>query len=115
MNGRSLYEVPLSLMIPKFIDNVVVLGRNASFDVVAHGSARTVPVLMSMAQGAVHAIDYALTNNLNLREVRDNHMQEVHKLMKEDGKMYMPDMPPNPYEGHFAEKVYKTFKNKRSA
>lgn len=107
MNGNSIYEIPLSSMLPKNIENVVVLGRNASFDVVAHGSARTVPVLMNIAQGAVHAVDYALDNNMNLRDVRDNHMDEVHKEMKEVGKMKFSDMPKNPYEGHYAEKYIK--------
>ncbi|MDU6249972.1 MAG: FAD-dependent oxidoreductase, partial [Paeniclostridium sordellii] len=107
MNGNSIYEIPLSSMLPKNIENVVVLGRNASFDVVAHGSARTVPVLMNIAQGAVHAVDYALDNNMNLRNVRDNHMDEVHKEMKEVGKMKFWDMPKNPYEGHYAEKYIK--------
>ena len=107
MNGNSIYEIPLSTMLPKNIDNVVVLGRCASFDIVAHGSARTVPVLMSMAQGAVHAVDYALTNDLTLREVRDNHMTEVHKEMKNLGKMKFPKMPQNPYKGHYAEEDIK--------
>lgn len=107
MNGNSIYEIPLSAMLPKNIENVVVLGRNASFDIVAHGSARTVPVLMNIAQGAVHAVDYAITNNMNLRNVRDNHMDKVHKEMQEVGNMKFPDMPKNPYEGHYAEKYIK--------
>lgn len=107
MNGNSIYEIPLSSMLPKNIENVVVLGRNASFDIVAHGSARTVPVLMNMAQGAVHAVDYALTKNMNLRDVRDKRMDEVHKEMKEVGKMKFPDMPKNPYKDHYAEKYIK--------
>ena len=107
MNGNSIYEIPLSTMLPKNIDNVVVLGRCASLDIVAHGSARTVPVLMSMAQGAVHAVDYALTNDLSLREVRDNYMNEVHDEMKNLGKMKFPNMPENPYKGHYAESAIK--------
>ena len=106
-NGRSVYEIPLGVMMPKDIENILVLGRCASFDIVAHGSARTVPVLMSMSQGAVHALDYALTNNLSLEDVRDNHMGQVHENMKKIGKMNMPKMPKNPYEGHFAEKYIK--------
>ena len=107
MNGNSIYEIPLSTMLPKNIDNVVVLGRCTSLDIVAHGSARTVPVLMSMAQGAVHAVDYALTNDLSLREVRDNYMDDVHKEMKNLGKMKFPNMPENPYKGHYAESAIK--------
>ena len=107
MNGNSIYEIPLSTMLPKNIDNVVVLGRCTSLDIVAHGSARTVPVLMSMAQGAVHAVDYALTNDLSLREVRDNYMDDVHKEMKDLGKMKFPNMPENPYKGHYAEQAIK--------
>lgn len=107
MNGNSIYEIPLSTMLPKNIDNVVVLGRCTSLDIVAHGSARTVPVLMSMAQGAVHAVDYALRNDLSLREVRDNYMDDVHKEMKDLGKMKFPNMPENPYKGHYAESAIK--------
>lgn len=107
MNGNSIYEIPLSTMLPKNIDNVVVLGRCASLDIVAHGSARTVPVLMSMAQGAMHAVDYAITNDLTLREVRDNNMDDVHKEMQELGKMKFPKMPENPYKGHYAEEEIK--------
>lgn len=107
MNGNSIYEIPLSIMIPKGIDNVIVLGRNASFDIVSHGSARTVPVLMNMAQGAVYSVDYAITNNLPLREVRDNYMDDVHYEMKEIGKMKFVEMPKNPYEGHYAEMYIK--------
>ncbi|MEG1311605.1 MAG: FAD-dependent oxidoreductase [Romboutsia sp.] len=110
MNGNSIYEIPLSSMLPKNIENVVVLGRNASFDVVAHGSARTVPVLMNMAQGAVHAVDYAITNNLKLRDVRDKHMNKVHKDMETIGKMEFYDMPKNPYEGHYAEAYIKNLR-----
>lgn len=112
MNGNSIYEVPLGVMMPKGIDNVLVLGRCASFDIVAHGSARTVPVLMSMAQGSVHAVDYALRNNLSLEEVRRNHMKEVHKLMIEDGKMIMPEMPKDEYEGHFAKDYIQHLRQK---
>lgn len=107
MNGNSIYEIPLSTMLPKNIDNVVVLGRCSSLDIVAHGSARTVPVLMSMAQGAVHAVNYALTNDLSLREVRDNYMDDVHKDMKDLGKMKFPKMPENPYKDHYAESAIK--------
>lgn len=97
LNGNSVYEIPLGIMMPKGIDNVLVLGRCASFDIVAHSSARTVPVLMSMSQGASYAVNYALENNLTLNEVRKNHMEEVHKIMKKDGNMNMPKMPENKY------------------
>lgn len=98
LNGNSVYEIPLGIMMPKGIDNVLVLGRCASFDIVAHSSARTVPVLMSMAQGASYAVDYALKNNLTLSEVRENHMEEVHKIMEKDGNMNLPKMPENKYK-----------------
>ncbi len=98
LSGNSIYEVPLGIMMPKGIENVVVLGRCASFDIVAHSSARTVPVLMSMSQGASYAVDYALQNNISLSEVRENHMDEVHEMMVKFGKMNMPTMPGNDYE-----------------
>lgn len=112
LNGNSIYEVPLGVMMPKGIDNVIVLGRCASFDIVAHSSARTVPVLMSMAQGASYAVDYALRNNLTLNEVRENHMDEVHKIMVKEGNMNMPEMPENEYKDSFANEYIKHLRQK---
>ena len=102
LNGRSIYEIPLGAVMPKGIENVVVLGRCASFDIVAHSSARTVPVLMSIAQGVTYAVDYALENDLTLNEVRENYMYEVHKRMKTIGNMNIVTMPENEYEDSFS-------------
>jgi len=62
--GKCLYSIPLGCMIPKGTENVLVIGRSASFDIIAHGSARTVPVLMSMAENGTIAMDYSIKNNM---------------------------------------------------
>jgi hypothetical protein len=67
--GRCLYSIPLGCMIPKGTDNILVLGRSASFDILSHGSARTVPVLMSMAENGIIAMDYSLKNHLSMKEL----------------------------------------------
>lgn len=112
LNGRSVYEIPLGAVMPKGIENVVVLGRCASFDIVAHSSARTVPVLMSIAQGATYAVDYALENNLSLSEVRENYMSDVHDRMKSIGNMNMPSMPENEYEDSFSNEAIEFLRKK---
>lgn len=67
--GKCLYSIPLGCMIPKGIENVLVIGRSASFDIIAHGSTRTVPVLMSMAENGVFAMDYSIKNNISIHNL----------------------------------------------
>lgn len=70
--GKCLYSIPLGCMLPKGIKNLLVIGRSSSFDIIAHGSARTVPVLMSMAENAVVAMDYSLKNYISIQELNED-------------------------------------------
>jgi hypothetical protein len=70
--GKCLYSIPLGCMLPKGIKNLLVIGRSSSFDIIAHGSARTVPVLMSMAENAVVAMDYSLKNQISIQQLNEN-------------------------------------------
>ncbi len=67
--GRCLYSIPLGTMIPKGFNNILVIGRSASFDIMAHGSARTVPVLMSMAENSVVALDYSIKKGIPINRL----------------------------------------------
>ncbi|WP_069997718.1 FAD-dependent oxidoreductase [Cellulosilyticum sp. I15G10I2] len=71
--GKCLYSLPLGCMIPKGIQNLLVIGRSASFDIMAHGSARTIPVLMSMAENGIVAIDYSLRNHISMSKLNKSY------------------------------------------
>ena len=79
LSTRSLYNIPLGTMIPQNINHLLVIGRSASFDILAHGSARTIPVLIAMSEGGMYAVDYALRNNISLSELNQSpdHLSKV--------------------------------------
>ena len=101
LTHTSLYSIPLGTMIPKGIENVLLLGRSASFDIVAHGSARTVPVLMSMAEGGVFAIDYSLRHNIPLMDVNNSyeHIGKIQSTMAKKVGFKSLKMPTSALEG----------------
>lgn len=67
--GRSLYSIPFGTMLVPSFDGLLIIGRNASFDIMAHGSARTLPVLISMAENGVVAMDFALNHHLSAHQL----------------------------------------------
>ena len=73
--GKCLYSIPLGCMIPKGFQNLLVIGRSASFDIMAHGSARTIPVLMSMAENGVVAMDYSLKNHISINKLNKSYKE----------------------------------------
>lgn len=82
--SRNLYSIPLGVTIPKEIDNLLVVGRSASYDTIAHSSARTVPVGMAVAQAAGITAAYCVDYDVTPREVnRDaNHFKEIDRLLR---------------------------------
>ena len=80
LSGKSLYSIPLGVMIPQNINNLLVIGRSASFDILAHGSARTIPVLIAMSEGGMYAVDYCLKNSISLSKLNRSpqHLKALH-------------------------------------
>lgn len=77
--GSTLYQIPLGTMIPQGVNKLLVIGKSSSFDIIAHGSARVVPVLMAMAEGATIALDYAIEIEEDIRIVNQDpiHMKKI--------------------------------------
>lgn len=80
LTGTKPYGVPAGAIIPKDIDGIYVPSKAASFDSIAYGSARTVPVLMALgeASGVMAAVTIRdntptkaiITDSKNLFNVR---------------------------------------------
>ena len=49
----AIYSIPFRCLVPLKIDNLLVVGRSASYDSLAHGSARVVPVGMAVGEAGV--------------------------------------------------------------
>jgi hypothetical protein len=93
--GKCLYSIPLGCMLPKGVDNLLLIGRSASFDILAHGSARTIPVLMSMAENGVLAMDYCIKNNISLRTLNrsPDHFQSLYKDIRMQNDFKQLELP----------------------
>ncbi len=65
------YAVPFRSIVPEKMDNLLVVGRAASFDSLAHGSARVVPVGMATGQAAGVASALAIEGELSFREIAE--------------------------------------------
>ena len=50
------YAIPYRSIVPLKVDNLLVVGRSASFDTLPHGSARVIPTGMATGQAAGAAV-----------------------------------------------------------
>lgn len=103
LTGRNLYTIPLGVTIPKEIDNLFVVGRSASYDSIAHSSARTVPVGVAVAQAAGITAAYCVDNNVTPRIVnRDaEHFKEIRNLLEVASVNLNLPLPPNEEAGEW--------------
>lgn len=72
LSGTKPYGITAGMMIPKGIDGIFVASKCASFDSVAFGSARTVPVLMSMGESAGVMAKIAIDERVTTRKIIGN-------------------------------------------
>ncbi|WP_168121111.1 FAD-dependent oxidoreductase [Paenibacillus sp. HB172176] len=63
------YGVPFRCLIPQGLDGLLVVGRSASFDSLAAGSARVVPLGMATGQAAGAAVKIAIEEGVSLHEL----------------------------------------------
>lgn len=57
------YAIPFRCIVPQRVENLLVVGRGASFDSLAHGSARVIPIGMATGQSAGVAAALSLETN----------------------------------------------------
>ncbi|SFH07064.1 FAD dependent oxidoreductase [Desulfotomaculum arcticum] len=103
--GRPLqYAIPFRCLVPQKVDGLLVVGRSASYDSLAHGSARTVPVGMAEGQAAGAAAALAGENNLSFRDLagRRDLMLELQSRLNKQGMALQPFQVKNKLAGHWA-------------
>lgn len=76
------YGVPFRSIVPLEIDQLLVVGRSASFDTLPHGSARVIPVGMATGEAAGAAAKQVIDNGITFRELSKSET-EVKALQKQ--------------------------------
>jgi len=66
------YSIPFRSLVPLEIEQLLVVGRAASFDSLPHGSTRVMPIGMTSAEAAGTAVAYSVENNVTFREMTQN-------------------------------------------
>lgn len=94
----AIYSVPFRSLIPLKVDNLLVVGRSASYDSLPHGSIRVVPVGMAVGEAAGVAAAYSLDKNMSFREMSKSReaILWVQETLKKQGAHLVEYTPPKP-------------------
>ncbi len=86
------YAIPFRCLVPLQIDNLLVVGRSASYTSLAAGSARVIPIGMAEGEAAGVACAYSIDNEISLRDMTKDTMaiSAVQDTLKGQGA-YLPD------------------------
>ena len=86
------YSIPLGVMIPKGVDNLLVVEKSVSVSNLLNGTTRLQPVVMQVGQAAGVLAALAVRNRCPLREVK---VREVQAALLDAGGYLMPylDLP----------------------
>lgn len=86
------YAIPFRCLVPLHVENLLVIGRSASYTSLAAGSARVIPVGMAEGEAAGVAAAYSLDKQSSFREMSQNKkaIASVQKQLKKQGA-YLDD------------------------
>lgn len=89
------YAIPFRSIVPLEVDNLLVVGKSASYDTLPHGSARVIPTGMGTAESAGAAAKVAMEQNMTFRQLAEseegiNKLQELINNQGMDVKPYTP-------------------------
>ena len=86
------YAIPFRSIVPLEVENMLVIGRSASYTSLAAGSARVIPVGMAEGEAAGVASAYSLNNAISFRDMSADEaaIADVQKTLKKQGA-YLDD------------------------
>ena len=86
------YAIPFRSLVPLDVENMLVIGRSASYTSLAAGSARVIPVGMAEGEAAGVAAAYSLNNTISFRDMSadETAIAAVQKTLKKQGA-YLDD------------------------
>lgn len=94
----ALYAIPFRCLVPLVVENLLVVGRSASYDSLPHGSARVIPVGMVTGEAAGVACAYSVREDVSFREIAQSRpaIAWVQKQLKQQGAYLVDYTPPRP-------------------
>jgi len=86
------YAVPFRSIVPQNVDGLLVVGRSASYDTLAHGSARVIPVGMAEGEAAGAAAKLAGEKGTTFRAMAESKslIEELQKRLNDQGMDLKP-------------------------
>ncbi len=86
------YAVPFRSLVPLSVEDLLVVGRSASYTSLAAGSARVIPLGMAEGEAAGVAAAYSVTHEIGFREMCGDAeaIADVQKTLKKQGA-YLED------------------------
>lgn len=105
VGNPRLYSIPIGCIVPAELENLLVVGRSASYDSLAAGSTRTVPVGMAVAQAAGVSASVMLRADVPAQDLlQPAHYQQVQAKLRHQGTNWpttvyasvFPDHPATP-------------------
>lgn len=109
----AIYSIPFRSIVPLQVDNLLVVGRSASYDSLPHGSIRVVPVGMVVGEAAGAAVAYSLENKISFREMSKSKqaISSLQERLKKQGAYLVEYEPPQPaVMDHWAYPGVKTMR-----
>ncbi|MCL6447432.1 MAG: FAD-dependent oxidoreductase [Armatimonadetes bacterium] len=98
------YAIPFRCLVPREVENLLVVGRSASFDSLAAGSARVIPVGMATGQAAGAAAALSIEKGISFREMSGSPevIAELQNRLNSQGMELQPFQAPISSEDHWA-------------
>lgn len=97
------YAIPFRSIVPLKVDNLLVVGRSASFDTLPSGSARVIPVGMATGQAAGAAAKVAEEKGITFRELSRSRedVALLQQMLNDQGMVLHPfSIAPQPFMEH---------------
>jgi len=110
------YSIPFRSLVPLNVENLLVVGRSASYTSLAAGSARVIPVGMVEGQSAGYAAAYSIRRNITFRKLTYTplEMRIMQDNLRNQG-VYLPYLhlgDNSPDRGHWSYPYVKQLRSK---
>ena len=114
LSGTKPYGVAAGTIMPKGIDGIYVVSKAASFDSVAFGSARTVPVLMALGEAAGVMARVVIKNDATTRSILTDSasLYSVRSALYDKGVRLVQYNNAHPIDHSYAAKEIRLLRSK---
>jgi hypothetical protein len=101
----QIYSIPFRCLVPLDVENLLIAGRSASYDSLAHGSTRVVPVGVAAGEAAGAASAISIDAGVNYREMSKDESLIAdlqRELVSRGAYLKEYDPPTDPVMDHWA-------------